>query len=404
MALGSLRDYKGKSVQDLFDDVIDRGLCTACGTCTAVCSQHSLVMVGEEVSPGEELRARAIQSCNSCGMCYACCPGERVEMAELERRFLGGSSVSAQQLLGLYRNRYVARASDDAMQIAGASGGTAAALQIYALENGIIDGVLGVGYSAEKPWVPTAVFSRTREEILATQGSKYTHCSVNDALRDLAEKKLRVAVVGLPCHIHGIRKMQALMGRTQLARSVVFVIGLFCAENRFTKGAEHIITRRMGVPLDQVARISYREGAYPGAFTVWDKAGQTYAIPYPDQLTFLWMHTRPRCRICWDYTAEVADISLGETQHLDKKTGHNAALVRTDIGAEIFDGAVKAGYITARDVEEYYVFNHTGLERKKYANLMRIEWYRQHGMPAPDYPGASVRYEDLPPFYFGTKR
>lgn len=403
MALGILKDFKGKSVQDLFSEVIDRGLCTACGTCVAVCPRNCLVMEGEEPSPGA-LRAAAIENCNKCGMCYACCPGERVEMNGLEQRFLGTNKVVAQDLLGIYHSRYVAKSADSGIMMSGASGGTAASLQIYALEKGLIDGVIGVGYSKEKPWVPEAVISTTREEILGSQGSKYTHCSVNDALKEAVKQKMRVAVVGLPCNIHGLRKIQAYLEGTPLARSIVFSIGLFCAENRFTRGAEHIITRRLGVPLENVARISYREGAYPGAFTVWDKEGKTYSIPYPDQLTFIWMHTRPRCRICYDYTAELADISLGETQHLDKKMAHNAALVRTEIGREIFEGARKEGYIVADDIEEKFIFNHTGLERKKYANLIRIEWCREHGLPLSDYPDESVCYDDLPPFYFGPKR
>jgi coenzyme F420 hydrogenase subunit beta len=399
MALGSLADFKGKSLKTLFADVIDRGLCTACGTCAAVCPKDCMTMAGEEPTV-----TAASEPCNECGICYACCPGERVELPELEKRFLGANKVVHTQMLGLYRNRYTASAADEKICLSGASAGTAAALQIFALQKGIIDGVLGVTYRADKPWVPVPVLSRTKEEILSTQGSKYTHCSVNDALKPIAREKLRVAVVGLPCHIHGLRKIQSYMENGPLSRSIVFTIGLFCAENRFTRGADHMITRRLGVPLESVARISYREGPYPGAFTVWDKAGKTHSIPYPDQLTFLWMHTRPRCRVCFDYAAEIADISLGETQHLDKKRAHNAALVRTDIGERIFSKAREEGFIVAQDVEEHYIFNHTGLERKKYANLIRIEWCRQHGMPLPDYPPPSVRYEDLPPFYFGPKR
>lgn len=400
MALGSLQDFEGKSAQDLFEDIVDRGLCTACGTCSAVCPKKCIVIEGEEPSPGETLRARALANCSRCGICYACCPGERVEMGELQQKFLGSVKMAPAQLLGIYRNRYVTRAADDAICITGGSAGTAAAVQISALEEGIIDGVLGVGYRPDKPWVPIAVLSRTRAEILSTQGSKYTHCTVNDALREVAEQKLRVGVVGLPCHIHGLRKIQAYLKNHALSRSIVFTIGLFCAENRFTRGAEHIITRRMGVPLPDVARISYREGAFPGAFTVWDKEGKFHRIPYPDQLTFLWMHTRPRCRICYDYAAELADISLGEA---DKKKAHNAALVRTETGSRVFDRALEKGYIVAEDVEEHHIINHTGTERKKYANLIRIEWCRQHRLPTPDYPPPSFLYKDLPPFHFGPK-
>jgi len=403
MALGSLKDFKGKSSTALFADIIDRGLCTACGTCAAVCETGSMKMVGEEPSPGEG-RAHAAECCNECGMCYACCPGERVEMAALEQHFLGTTKNDSQQLLGAYLKIYTSRATDDAVCLSGASAGTAASIQIYALEAGLIDGVIGVGFDAKEPWVPVPVLSRTREEILNTQGSKYTHCSVVDALRQAAQQKLRVAVVGLPCHLHGLRKLQYYMKNSPLARSVVFTIGLFCAENRFTRGAAHIIERRLGIPLENVTKISYREGAYPGAFTVWDKEGKTYGIPYPDQLTFIWMHTRPRCRTCWDYAAELSDISLGETQHLDKKRVHNAALVRTELGRKIFEDAAAKGYITIQDVEEKFLVNHTGMERKKFANLIRIEWCREHGLPVPDYPATSIGYKDLPPFYFGPKR
>ncbi len=404
MTLGLLQDFKGKSVQDLFADVVDRGLCTACGTCAAVCPKNCIVLEGEEPSPGNVLRKKVLEDCTHCGICYACCPGERVEMPELEQRFLGTRKLENKQLLGAYQERYVTMASDEAIRVGGASAGTAAALQIYALEKGLIDAVLGVGYREDKPWVPTPVLSSSRKEILSTQGSKYTHCSVNDMLRELAGRKLRIALVGLPCHIHGLRKIQTYLDGSPLARSISFTIGLFCAENRFTRGAEHIIRYRLGVPLENVSRISYREGAYPGAFTVWDKQGNTFKIPYPDQLTFLWMHTRPRCRICYDYSAELADISLGETQHLDKKMAHNAALVRTKLGKEIFDGAIREGVIHAQEIEEHYIINHTGLERKKYANLIRIEWCRLHGLPTADYPSPTARYEDLPPFYFGPRK
>ncbi len=404
MPLETLKVFKGKTSTDLFTDIIDRGLCTACGTCAAVCETGSMKMVGEEPSPGE-LRTRAVETCNECGMCYACCPGERIEMAELERHFLGKNKNDSQDLLGYYRKIYTSRAVDDAICLSGASAGTAAAVQIYALEAGLIDGVIGVGYDKEKPWVPVPELSRTKEEILSTQGSKYTHCSVIDALRDAAKQRLRVAVVGLPCHLHGLRTLQYYMKNSPLARSVVFTIGLFCAENRFTRGAAHIIERRLGISLDNVAKISYREGAYPGAFTVWDKEGKSYGIPYPDQLTFIWMHTRPRCRTCWDYAAELSDISLGETQRPDRsKHVHNAAIVRTELGQRIFEDAAAKGYIALQDAEENWLINHTGMERKKFANLIRIEWCREHGLPVPDYPDRSIGYNDLSPFYFGIKR
>jgi coenzyme F420 hydrogenase subunit beta len=197
-------------------------------------------------------------------------------------------------LLGLYLTRYTATAADEGICLSGASAGTAAALQIFALEEGIIDAVLGVGYRTDKPWVPIAGLSRTKEEILSTQGSKYTHCSVNDHLRQVAEEKLRVAVVGLPCHIHGLRKIQAYMPNGPFARSIVFTIGLFCAENRFTRGAEHIIQRRLGA-FGKCGTISYCEELILGLY------GLGQAEPTPSH-TLISLpssgDTWPRCRTC----------------------------------------------------------------------------------------------------------
>jgi coenzyme F420 hydrogenase subunit beta len=399
MSLGNLSDFKGKTYRDLISDIINRELCTACGTCAGVCPHGLIKMSGEEPT----ITADASEKCDACGFCYACCPGERVGMDELELKMFGRVKDYATKLLGQYRGRKVAFATDPDIRLGGASGGTAAALQIYALEDGIVDAWIGVGFDKEKPWVPTPVISRTRQEILNSQGSKYTHCSVTDMLKEAAKEKLRVGFVGLACHIHGLRKIQALIPNSKLTKQVVCTIGLFCAENRFTFGVEHIITRRLGLPLDQVVKISYREGAYPGAFAVWDKAGNVHKIPYPDQLTFIWMHTRPRCRVCYDYTAELADISLGETQHLDKKLAHNAALFRTDIGQKLFEDTVRAGLIEVHDVDEDMIVNHTGLERKKYANALRMEWRRKHNIPTPDYP-KDIDYAHLKYFYFGPKR
>lgn len=403
MSLGKLDDFKGKSYTDLIADIIDTGLCTACGTCAAVCPKDLIKMSGEEPIASAEERQFAAEKCDECGFCYACCPGQRVGMDELEEKMFGRVKDYGKELLGQYLQRKISYATDEKIRLNGGSAGTAAALQIYALENGLVDALVGVGYAKDKPWIPQAVVSKNKEEILNTQGSKYTHCSVIDVLREAAAEKLRIGVVGLACHIHGLRKVQALIPNSKLIKRVVFTIGLFCAENRFTFGAEHIITKRLGVPLEKVAKISYREGQYPGAFAVWDTEGSVFKIPYPDQLTFIWMHTRPRCRLCFDYASELADISLGETQHLDKSLAHNAALIRTEIGREIFEGAATKGYIEAKDVDEDMIVNHTGLERKKYANALRLEWYRKHNLPAPDYP-KDIRYKRLKDFYFGPKR
>ena len=75
-----------------------------------------------------------------------------------------------------------------------------------------------------------------------------------------------------------------------------------------------------------------------------------------------------------------------------------------DLGFSLrFDGALQEGYIEARDIDEDMIVNHTGLERKKYANALRMEWCENHHLPKPDYP-EKIEYNRLKPFVFGPKR
>jgi NAD-dependent dihydropyrimidine dehydrogenase PreA subunit/uncharacterized protein YuzE len=190
MSLGSLVDFKGKSVKDLFGEVVDRGLCTACGTCAGVCPKGCIVFEGEEPAPGDVLRARAIENCNECGICYACCPGEHVEMEALEKKFLGATKIVHQQLLGLYLDRYTATAADEGICLSGASAGTAAALQVFALEEGIIDAVLGVETLANPDVV---VKSQTDSEAelfyLFERKAGYFKETENDAVMEKVDDK-----------------------------------------------------------------------------------------------------------------------------------------------------------------------------------------------------------------------
>ncbi len=54
----------------------------------------------------------------------------------------------------------------------------------------------------------------------------------------------------------------------------------------------------------------------------------------------------PNCLRCTDYTCRFADISVGG---LGSEDGFNTIVVRTEKGMEVFEGALKAGYITEWD-------------------------------------------------------
>ena len=61
-----LRGTKDVKFAVLKKEVIDAGLCSACGACVASCSENALEMVNE--------RPKLVGKCTACGVCVHQCP------------------------------------------------------------------------------------------------------------------------------------------------------------------------------------------------------------------------------------------------------------------------------------------------------------------------------------------
>jgi len=89
--------------------------------------------------------------------------------------------------------------------------------------------------------------------------------------------------------------------------------------------------------------------------------------------------------MCWDYAADLADISLGDGPWLVEPQW-NAVLTRTEIGEKLLDNAAKAGYIETKPLKEYLLLTGTqGIESKKHGSSAKYANRIKHGWPVPDY-------------------
>src|SRR4030043_382689 len=115
--------------------------------------------------------------------------------------------------------------NDEEIRRGSSSGGIVTQLLVYALEKGIIDGALVVRMKKDKPLEPEPFIARSREEIISASKSKYCPVAANVVLKAILSEKGRVAVVGLPCHINGIRKAESAL--PELKKKIVLHVGLF---------------------------------------------------------------------------------------------------------------------------------------------------------------------------------
>jgi coenzyme F420 hydrogenase subunit beta len=169
-----------------------------------------------------------------------------------------------------------------------------------------------------------------------------------------------------------------------------FLISIFCGSNFELEGTEFIIKRIFKVKLDDVARISHRDGIpKPGDFVLETKEGEFKTIPWISMDYILGLRfMRDRCRECPDQSGELADISVGDPRPpIASPDSWSAAYIRTEEGKEIFEGAVKAGFLVESVWESRRFFGQlipvNCTYGKKYANWLRIEKRRRYGWSVP---------------------
>jgi len=395
-----------KGFLDLKNDIIDKGLCTSCGTCKGVCPQHAIDLVGEEWEP------ELVGECTTCNICYTACPGKDIPLPAMEKMLFGrqrDENNEYEYWLGVFQKTVASYAMDEKVRSNAASGGMATALAICALQEKLVDGFIVAGMSEEQPWRTKPYLATTVDELLAAQQTKYALVPVNAVFEELGRRSdiKSVGIVAMPCQVHAIRKMALNQSSTKILKKIKFVLGLLCGAQFYFKGTEHLIKEWCGVEnLEDVAKLRYREGSWPGSFYVQTKDGRESRFPqkeykYHHLIPF---YQRDRCMMCLDYAADLADISIGDIWKLAKggEAGWNAALIRTDIGQELVDLAVKKNYLHVQPLEEDMLLNGTiGVEMKKHGNSTRFAGRIKHGLPVPEFGYQPTGH--LHPFKKGTK-
>src|SRR5437764_651922 len=171
----------------LFDEVVTSGLCTGCAGCVVACPHDVLgykdtedvykpFHLEEELGPGG-----CGHGDRGCTSCTRACPRFRTWEPEIDQ-FLFGRPRSAIEVEGVTKDVILTRASDAKVHELGQDGGLVSAILIWALDHGYIDSAL-VSYleGDGSTWKAIPGVARTREEILAAAGSRYTYCAAEHA-------------------------------------------------------------------------------------------------------------------------------------------------------------------------------------------------------------------------------
>ena len=304
--------------------------CTGCSACVAVCPIGCLEYV--------EGKPKLIKKCANCGICVVVCPQYELAWPALEESVFGRQRKPEEEF-GVYRRIVIAQANDEKVLQACQDGGVVTALLTYALENGIIDGAAVSGVSQNKPFYPVPRLATTPREVLDCAGTRYTYSPNLLAFQQgINQNKKSLAFVGTPCQIQALRKIEGLL--LKYVNPLKFAIGLLCTESFTYEGLmEKHIQGELGVNLGDIEKINIK-----AKVLVTTKSGEVKVIPLREAKKY----TRPSCAICTDFSAELADISVGGLG----LSNWTFTILRTEKGEELFDGAVRKGFLKTRSVEE----------------------------------------------------
>ena len=207
------------------------------------------------------------------------------------------------------------------------------AILLGALEAGEIDGALLAREDPDLPWKGVPFLATSAEQIRGAAGSFYNQTMALASL-DLASVGLgghaRIAIVGTPCEVQGIRALQARTWRRGSSRvdAVALSIALLCTKSfDYRKLMVQSLRDERGVDLDEVGKVD----VIHGRLIVEDRAGATVV---DEPIKEFHGAALKGCDECADFLGRAADISVGS---VGSDAGFSSVLVRTSAGRRAFD-------------------------------------------------------------------
>jgi coenzyme F420 hydrogenase subunit beta len=274
---------------------------------------------------------KAVWACMICEACSTACPsgvdyprlvlGMRAEALrsgkgghhrqELERQFIGDANRKA---FGVFRS-----VSSVETTSPGQEGGIVTSMLVRGMAHGFFDAAVVVrrGYRGRnEPFI-----AEGPGDVTGASGSKYELVPVVEKFIEAVQVRgmSRIAVVGLPCQVLGLREIQGSLPDVDLT-----IIGLFCMENFRYPLLKRRVEELLQVDLDAADKAVISRGNF-----VVMEGERTVSCRVKDLADAV----KAGCRFCTDFTSELADISIGM---VGSKPGYSTVITRTAKGEALF--------------------------------------------------------------------
>ena len=289
--------------------VVDTSYCTGCGACT-VCPPNGIIWKDGVIDFPDWVKL-----CRDCAICIKVC--------QRYKSIFKSGIGEVIEVKGAKSKRF--KGQDGAMVLE---------FVACALEMGIIDTALMV--SRDEKWKPIVVHVKHVDQLKSERiaGSKYSIAPVLPELNRIIKKAGKLAIVGTPCIVTGLRLLQK---EIPLYNKVKLAISLFCMENfRYSSLMEFLEEKNIDVT--KVKKFNIKKGKF-----IVEMEDGVFECPIKE----LDEHASSGCSYCTDFTGVDSDVSIGSVGTPD---GYSTVLIRSKIAKDIYNYMISKGYIEECDV------------------------------------------------------
>ncbi len=319
--------------------IVEKELCCGCGACFSICPVKAITM-GETPTVDEN-------KCIHCGLCWASCPRTFLHINVL-KGYMNDKKVDFIKELkadpvGLNITVVSAQTKDQKIKKVAQDGGIVTTLLTYLFDKNLIDGAIGVVQKEGEPWNTQPILIRNKDEAIKAAGTIYSVAANLSALDLIKVSGLKsIAFVGTPCQVQAMRKYQVTSNiMSEIWGNVKYIIGIFCMESFPYPNLIKIVEENCQTSLTEATKMNIDKGK----FFVHRGEGEPVQVPIKDVTKY----ARHACHLCVDLTNELSDISSGS---IGSPGGWNTVITRTKIGEELFQNAIKEGYIITKEIEK----------------------------------------------------
>lgn len=383
-------------------------LCTGCGVCDAACPTAAITTVVKE---GRFLPSIEDTRCNNgkgCHRCYDVCPGVGVNLVELAKHDFNVEGIQGDKMAGRFLACFTGYSTDHEVRYHSASGGMVSQFLIWLLEKKQIDGAIVTRFDNNNPLMVESFMATSKADIVSARSSKYSPVSLHKALKDLkiAEGN-KYIVVGLPCHIQGVRKLMAVDKRIREKINGLFAI--YCSCGRTFYMTEHVFKER-GIKQDSLNYFQYRDEGCLGKMvakcplaegdTIRVVNSNSESVAYNEERIYkehYQSYYHPlrsffiprRCLFCIDHYGELGDVCFGDI-HIkpfsDDKIGVNSLIVRKQTWLDMLKACKEDGAIVLDEIPFKTISDSQPMSfKKKGRNGAFINICRKLGKKVPAY-------------------